>query len=124
MVEQDGRTGVETFIEGLGANFQANAAGIVAMMEMHSEHGSAEFNTKQCHYVDQGEEIYEYIKGRLRFFWYEDEDRIVICTHGIIKKDQKTPKREIDKAIRIKKAYLSAKENGDLVYIEDEDRYE
>lgn len=90
------------------------------MMEAHSRLGSEHFNHSQSHYVDQKEKIYEYIKGRLRLFWYEDDDRVVICTHGIIKKSQKTPKREIEKAIRVKLAYMQAKANGSLHLIEEE----
>jgi phage-related protein len=31
---------------------------------------------------------------------------MVVCTHGILKKTQKTPKKEIEKAERIRKQYL------------------
>ncbi len=79
------------------------------MLERHSRQGPEAFNTAQVHYVDQKEKIYEYIKGRLRLFWFEDGDRVVICTHGIVKKSQKTPKREIDRAIRIKRSYEESK---------------
>ncbi|WP_315807506.1 type II toxin-antitoxin system RelE/ParE family toxin [Pseudomonas sp. C9-3] len=120
-MEPDGRSQVEIFMDELAANFNSNVAGLVRMMEIHSESGSDEFNTKQCHYVDQGECIYEYIKGRLRVFWFEDDDRVVVCTHGIIKKDQKTPKREVERSIRAKRLYLSAKERNELEFIEEDD---
>ncbi len=38
---------------------------------------------------------------------------IVVATHGIIKKTQKTPKKEIDKATQIMKSYFDSKENKD-----------
>lgn len=112
---------VEVFFDEVGPNFQANVAGLTAMLEQHAEHGPDSFNTAQCHYVDQQERIYEHIKGRLRLFWFEDEDRVVLCTHGIVKKQQKTPRREIDKAIRIKKMYQRAKENGSIRFITEDD---
>lgn len=119
-MERDGRSQVEVFIDDVGGNFSANVSGLVAMMEAHSEQGPDQFNTSQCHYVDQQEQIYEYIKGRLRLFWFEDDDRVVICTHGIVKKDQKTPKRDIDRAKRVKSAYLQAKANERLNFVEEE----
>lgn len=112
--EPDGRSAVEVFMDEVGGAFSANLNGLLGMMERHSRYGPESFNTEQCHYVDQGEKIYEYIKGRLRFFWFEDGDRVVVCTHGIIKKSQKTPKREIAKAIRVKNVYKKNKASNSI----------
>jgi phage-related protein len=43
---------------------------------------------------------------RLFAFWDKRENTLVVCTHGILKKIQKTPKKEIEKAERIRKQYL------------------
>jgi phage-related protein len=43
---------------------------------------------------------------RLFAFWDKRENAYVVCTHGILKKTQKTPKKEIEKAERIRKQYL------------------
>jgi len=43
---------------------------------------------------------------RLFAFWDTDKKSLVVCTHGILKKTQKTPKKEIDKAEQIRKKYL------------------
>lgn len=118
-MEADGRSQVEVFMDEVGHSFGANLSGLLGMMERHSRFGSETFNTEQCHYVDQNEKIYEYIKGRLRFFWFEDGDRVVVCTHGIIKKTQKTPKREIAKAIRVKNAYKKNRDSGSITLIEE-----
>lgn len=119
-MEQDGRSQVEIFMDELGPSFEANLNGLLIMMERHSKLGADAFNTAQCHYVDQGERIYEYIKGRLRLFWFEDDDKIVVCTHGIVKKDQKTPRREIQRAVRVKKAYAQSKSLKGLQFIEED----
>lgn len=117
---RSGCSETEAFLDGPAACFQANVVGLIAMMEAHSKHGPEHFNNTQTHYVDQKEQIYEYIKGRLRLFWFEDDDRVVICTHGIVKKTQKTPRREIDRAIRVKLAYKQAKAKNCLTMIEEE----
>ena len=46
---------------------------------------------------------------RLFAFWGNDEETLVIATHGIIKKTQKTPKKEIAKAEAIRKEYFKNK---------------
>ena len=45
---------------------------------------------------------------RLFAFWNKDDksNTLVIATHGIVKKTQKTPKRDIHKAMRIKSNYF------------------
>lgn len=49
---------------------------------------------------------YEGMQYRLLAFWVAETRRMVVSTHGFIKKDQKTPKKEIERAIEIKNKYL------------------
>lgn len=64
----------------------------------------------------EGTDIWEfrvrYLKMayRLFAFWDLGEDRLVIATHGFVKKTQKTPKKEIDRAAAMMKAYFKSKE--------------
>lgn len=48
---------------------------------------------------------------RLLAFWDKSDDKntLVICTHGFIKKSQKTHRPEINKALRIKDEYFKSK---------------
>lgn len=46
---------------------------------------------------------------RLFSFWDTETDTLIIATHGIIKKTQKTPKKEIEKAETIKRVYFNKK---------------
>lgn len=48
---------------------------------------------------------------RLLAFWDKTNNKvtIVIATHGIVKKTQKTPKKEIDKAIELMNKYFESK---------------
>ncbi|MBK9737725.1 MAG: type II toxin-antitoxin system RelE/ParE family toxin [Saprospiraceae bacterium] len=46
---------------------------------------------------------------RLFAFWDESEKSIIIATHGIIKKTDKTPKKEINKAKQLRAEYLKIK---------------
>lgn len=81
------------------------------------------FNIDKCRYVLDSTlfkklmdtEIWEFrtsYKGvayRIFAFWDTCNNSLVLTTHGIIKKSQKTSGKEIEKAIRIRKEYLKGK---------------
>lgn len=50
------------------------------------------------------------ISYRIFAFWDNDAQALIITTHGFIKKTQKTPKKEKDKAIEIRKEYFRQKQ--------------
>ena len=52
----------------------------------------------------------EYGGNTFRIFCCKDEDAIVVLFHGIQKKSQKTPQKEIKKAEMIKNEYFKSKE--------------
>ena len=64
----------------------------------------------------EGTEIWEFrtlcnkVKYRLFAFWDTQTDTLVVATHGIIKKTQKTPPSEIARAIKYKNEYFGRKE--------------
>ena len=51
---------------------------------------------------------YQNLQHRLLAFWDKRNPKsiLVICTHGFIKKTQKVPKQEIEKARRLMKQYF------------------
>ena len=55
--------------------------------------------------------LYNHTAYRLFSFWDKRHGKptIVIATHGIVKKTQKTPTKEINKAEEIRKQYLETK---------------
>jgi phage-related protein len=55
--------------------------------------------------------IYDGIKYRLFSFWDTRNGTIIIATHGIIKKVQKTPKKEIAKAEELRSKYFDNNKN-------------
>jgi len=46
---------------------------------------------------------------RLFAFWDKDGETLVVATHGLVKKTQKTPKSEIERAQAIRKEYFDNK---------------
>ncbi len=55
--------------------------------------------------------LYRGIQYRLFSFWDTENDTLVVATHGIIKKTQKTPPKEIAKAEAIRKEYFESKKS-------------
>ena len=53
--------------------------------------------------------LYEGNCYRLFSFWDTDTETFIIATHGIMKKSQKTPTKEIEKAEAIRKEYFKDK---------------
>lgn len=54
--------------------------------------------------------IYNNVKYRLFAFWDKEEETLVVATHGLIKKTQKTPPSDIKRAQAIRKEYFENKE--------------
>lgn len=74
-------------------------------------------NTDISHQIEQ--EIWEFIKGRIRVLWFYDRGSVVVCTHGFVKDSRKTPKREIESALRVRQQYFAAK-RANAIQIEDD----
>lgn len=81
------------------------------MILMHSE------NRIPTHFIQPLEDgIYELRitvpNKELRILFMYDGDRLVILFNCFVKKTRKTPRAEIDRAIKLKKQYYEEKHNG------------
>lgn len=54
--------------------------------------------------IKSGSDIY-------RLFSFFDEGKLIILLHGFTKKTQKLPRKEIEKAIRLRRAYYEGKKS-------------
>jgi hypothetical protein len=104
----------------IGANYQASADGLFDLLERISQEGLSNISTKLSHRVDENENIYELIKGKLRLFYFKtEEDFLIICTSALIKKSQAVDPKHVKKAIRLKHEYLQAVKQNTLIVIEE-----
>ena len=69
-------------------------------------------NIEKCRPLEAG--LYEFKANSLRVIWFWDSNRLILCTHGFVKKRQKTPRLEIEQAKKSKALYESAKHSGRL----------
>lgn len=104
------------FLENLGANQRSSVNGMYNLLVRCAEFGPPR-NADLKHHLGDG--IFELIKGRLRVLFFTEKGKLVICTHGFVKKTRKTPKREIDAAKRIRQRYLAASEEKRIQILED-----
>lgn len=104
------------FLDGLGTDMQKDSDRMLVLLEKVALGGPLR-NDKQSHKIEG--DIWEFIQGRLRVLYFYDEGRVVVCTHGFVKKTQKAPKGEIATANRVREQYLAAKRQGSL-FIEEE----
>ncbi len=58
--------------------------------------------------------LYNKMAYRLFAFWDNEEKKLVVATHGLIKKTQKTPRKEIRKAEDIREQYLKEKDKQQI----------
>ncbi len=65
---------------------------------------------------------FEFIQGQLRVLWFYEEGKVILCTHGFLKRSRETPDREISRAERLRKSYLETKAKRPLMIIEKKRR--
>ena len=117
VVDAAGVGKVSGFLADLGANKQREAAGMTALFDRVAVHGPRQ-GTAKCHQI-QGE-IWELIHGTLRVLFAHDGNRLILCTSGFVKKSQKTPKREIQRAERTLAEFRAARDQNLLEWAEDD----
>ncbi len=65
--------------------------------------------------------IWEFIQGRLRVLYFFDEGKVIICSHAILKKSQKVPARDIQRAKEAYARFLRDKNRNALVFEEEDE---
>lgn len=95
------------------ATYEASRNRILEYFKHVSLGGPQALNSAQCHQVDANNKIYEFIAGQIRVLFFQSaKGSLVVCTHMFLKKTQKTPPKDVNKAIRAKKEYEQAEKAG------------
>lgn len=74
---------------------------VLSMLDAVAQQGTRVIPSDRCHIVDDNDPIYQFTCGQVRILWFYDRDKIILCSHGFLKKSQKTPKKE---KVRAKKS--------------------
>lgn len=95
----------------VGTDQQAEAVKMAALLRHVAECGIPR-NEQKCR-VLKGTDLFEFkTTGGLRILAFWDEGRLIVCTHGFMKKSQKTPKKELERGMRLREQYFAAKTEG------------
>lgn len=90
---------------------------LTALLVRSTEHGLPS-NKQKVRQLRGCDGLKEFKAGCLRVFFFHDKGRLVICTHGIVKKSQATPKTELKTATQRMKAYQTARKRNQITIIE------
>ncbi|MBC8876062.1 MAG: type II toxin-antitoxin system RelE/ParE family toxin [Planctomycetes bacterium] len=103
------------FLQELAKDDPGEAARTWALIKRTADHGTPRAETK-CRFFRKIK-VFEFkTRGGVRVMAFWDEDQVIICSHGFVKKSQKTPKTQLERATTLRNEYLTAKTNGQLVY--------
>lgn len=95
------------------ATYEASRNRLLEYFKQVAAGGLQALNSAQCHQVDANNKIYEFISGKLRVLFFQGaKGNLVICTHMFLKKTQKTPSKDVNRAIRAKEKYEQADKAG------------
>lgn len=98
-----------SFLNELNRNHKAEVSKLARLFDYIAQNGPPR-NIEKFRKLHSAEEIYEIKTTKVRILCFFDGEKIIICTHGFIKKSQKTPKNELHKAIQTKNAYFHEKD--------------
>lgn len=96
------KCGLLKFLRDLG---EADRNRVIALLDLVAERGPRALPSDRCHDVDKDNSIFQFRVGTIRIMWFYDDGHVIICTHAFVKKRQKTPKREVERAIAAKKKF-------------------
>ena len=103
------------FLLGGEASTAASRQGLLEMLMRVAELGFQGVPAKWTHEANKSEQIYEFVKGDLRLFFFKGQGRqIAVCTAGAMKKGQKADKGMVSLSASIKSAYFAALQSGTL----------
>ena len=80
-------------------------------LEAMADHGP-QYLPEISHQIEP--DIWQTEQGRLRILWFYDRGRVIVCSHGFIKKTRKTPERERALARQTLWEYRAAKAAGEI----------
>jgi len=101
------------FLNSLGSNYEATKNSLFALFDKISIHGPLR-NAEKSHKLN---DIWEFIQGDLRIFYFYGKGKRIICTHGLIKKGSKIKRGDIERAEKLREEYLRLVVNADLLII-------
>lgn len=91
------------------ATTESSRNGLIDMLDAVSEMGLQGVPGAWLHEANKQLGIYEFVKGRLRLFFFKGVNgQIAVCTTGVMKSGQKADKASVKKAAEFRDLYFAA----------------
>ncbi|WP_199930497.1 hypothetical protein [Sedimenticola thiotaurini] len=107
-------------MKGLGKRYAGSVKGAADLFKKYAEHGRLRpdgVTEEQLHHANYDPDIFQFIKGDVRIFCAIDEGMVVLINAGI-KRGQRPNRKDVNKAIKVQRAYLDAKVKCMLEFME------
>lgn len=101
-------------IAGIPADRLADHKKLRTLLSRCAREGTASLPSKVFKPADKQNGIWEFKAGRYRAYCFKVGGRLIVVSSVHLKKQQKAPQREVQKAIRAKNRYQQASERGNL----------
>jgi hypothetical protein len=112
----------EAFLTEGPADTAATRAGLIGMLQHVATNGFQGVPSKWSHEANKQEQVYEFIKGPLRLFYFKGKGKqIAVCTGGVRKKGDKADAGAVATAAGMRQAYMKAVEENTLEIVSDEE---
>ena len=108
---------VAEFLSTAATEYTHDFSKITALLEHCVCHGIPR-NLQKARKLEGYDGLFEFKAGCLRIFWFWDKGKMVICTHGIVKKSQKTPSGALETAEKRMKAFKEARKKNQIEILE------
>lgn len=96
--------------------------GLIQILEYLAENGLAEASHAWLHEASKKDEIFEFIKGPLRLFFFKGSNgHIAVCTGGVRKHGRKADKQAVARAAALRVEYQTAITEKSLEIIDHEE---
>jgi|UniRef100_A0A7V6A1D9 phage-related protein/transcriptional regulator with XRE-family HTH domain len=107
------------FLDELKGDFSDQAVRMLNRLEETARQGPSR-KPEICRKI--GQEIWEFREGKIRVLWFYGENlEVIICSHGFLKKAQKTPKNEKNRALATRKQYFGDLAQEEIKILRDEE---
>lgn len=112
---------ITAFLSSVESQYQASAKGLDVLFHRYAQQGRGGLTSELFHEASKKDRIWEFKKGRLPVYCFMEEDgNVLLLSHGIVKKDQKTKLTDIQRAATLRDHYIRAKRAGNLSWEKSE----
>ena len=100
--DECGRCPVTEFLDGLQ---EIEYSKIVGLLRRSTMYGVPRCNRQKCRRLTGWGDLHELKAGQVRLLFFHDRQGDIIVTNGFLKKQDRTPQREIERAVSIREAW-------------------